>query len=191
MRFPIAKLLAAAALVVLVPAVSAFQPPAGSETAATAQAQDTAAVTDPLLEGADIERGKAVFERVGICISCHGWDGDGMGKNPRSEGAAAKLRETGLDTQGLLDVIRCGIPGTPMPFHFSAAYKDPEICFGMTLADFEAGTEPRKGKTFREKDLISLVAYLQAKVVGAGETTLEQCEEFFEPGSKSCDNLRD
>ena len=190
---PLLKIISAVLLLASVPAVMAFQPPAGKEptaAAATAEAAGSAVAADPLLAGADVERGKAVYQRIGICISCHGWDGNGMGKNPRSEGAAAHLRETQLDTQGLMDVIKCGLPGTPMPFHFSAAYRDPEVCFGAVMADFEAGTEPRKGKTFRDKDLVNLVAYMKTAIIGAGETTLEQCEAFFEPGSNACDNLR-
>jgi mono/diheme cytochrome c family protein len=170
------------AAVLLSSSVVGFQPPAKDG------AEETA--TDGLLAGADLDRGKVVFERVGLCISCHGWDGNGMGKNPRSEGAAAKLRETQLDTEGLMDIIRCGIPSTPMPYHDSQAYRKPEVCYGMTMADFEPGEEPRKGKTFREKDLVNLVAYIQHAIAGKGETTLADCEAFFGGGAKNCDALR-
>lgn len=184
----LSRLLAATAVLGLFSVLTAFSPPAKPKTTATTEV--AAAEGDPLLAGADIERGKAVYQRIGVCVSCHGWDGNGMGKNPRSEGAAAHLRETQLDTEGLMDIIRCGIPSTPMPYHFSAAYRDPDICFGMTMADFEPGTEPRKGKTFRENDLVNLVAYMQEAMIGKGETTLEQCEAYFEPGSSACNNLR-
>src|SRR5262245_29626750 len=91
---------------------------------AAAAAAAAAAATDPLLAGADPVRGKEVFAKVGVCVSCHGWDGDGKGKNPRSEGAAALLRESALDTKGFIEIISCGIPGTPMPYHDNQAYKD-------------------------------------------------------------------
>ena len=126
----------------------------------------------------DIERGKTVYERVGICLQCHGWDGNGRGKNPRSPGKAALLRETELDTQSLKEVIQCGIPGTPMPYHDRLAYRD-DRCYGLVLDDFEEGEAPAKGKTFREADMDNLVAYIEAKIKGAGETTLAQCEEFY------------
>lgn len=195
-RSNLARLLLATVVVAMTPPAGAFQPPAKKAAAAAAAATEagtseaTGAAADDLLAGADIERGHTIFKRTANCISCHGWNGNGMGKNPRSEGKAALLRDTQLDTQGLMDIIRCGVPGTPMPYHDSQAYKDPEVCFGQTMADFEAGHEPRKGKTFREKDLINLVAYLKAHVIGAGETTLQQCEAFFEVGAKNCDNLR-
>jgi len=199
------RLFLAALIVAAVPvAAFSFQPPAGagpkagaSEAASTASPEGTFEgypITEfmnvSLLEGANIERGHDVFSRLGNCISCHGWNGDGMGKNPRSEGAAAKLRESQLDTQGFMDIIRCGIPGTPMPFHDSQAYKNPDVCFGQVMADFDAGQTPRKGKTFRQPDLVNLVAYIQTHVQGAGETTLEQCQDFFgDSASKTCTNL--
>ncbi len=94
-------LLLAAGLVAVTPlALNAAQPPANApaaETAAPAQAPatDAAAVElDPLLAGADINRGVVVYgSKGGNCVSCHGWDGNGLGKNPRSDGAAALLRE--------------------------------------------------------------------------------------------------
>ena len=143
-----------------------------------------------LLDGADIDRGQKVYTSVGICLNCHGWNGDGMGKNPRSEGEAAKLRESQLDTQSFIDIISCGIPGSPMPFHNMQAYKNPDICFGQTMADFDGSVPPRKGKSIRPADLINLVAYIQTKVQGAGETTLEQCQDFYgDSASKTCTNL--
>lgn len=182
-------ILAAAVVVAMAPAALAFSPPAKDTGAAAAQ-QPSDDAGDPLLAGANLERGKVVFDRIGNCISCHGWDGNGMGKNPRSEGNAALLRNSQLDTQGLFDIISCGIPGTPMPFHMSQAYKKPEVCFDQVMDDFEPGAQPRKGKTFAHKDLVNLVAYLQTKVIGQGDTTLAQCEEFFGAGAKNCDPLR-
>lgn len=77
-----------------------------------------------------------------------------------------------------------------MPFHDSTAYRNAETCFGMVMADFEAGAQPHKGKTFRDKDLISLVAYMKDAIIGKGETTLEECEAYFEPGAEACNSLR-
>jgi cytochrome c553 len=204
--FQLARLLSVAVIAFAPVAAVAFQPPAedkpASEEAADteteggeAQATDDAAAEpgselEAALAEADVERGKAVYQRVGICVNCHGWDGAGTGKNPRSPGNAANLRETQLDAQALLDVIRCGIPGTPMPYHDRQAYKDPEVCFGMTMEDFEAGQEPDRGKTFREQDAINLVAYLLENVVGKGEATLEDCEAFFGPGAAGCNSMR-
>lgn len=205
---PLARLLGACLIACAPVAAFAFQPPAQDEPAseeptAPAEAEDSQAndaagdaAAEPgseleaALAEADVERGKAVYQRIGICVNCHGWDGAGTGKNPRSPGNAANLRETQLDAQGLLDVIRCGIPGTPMPYHDSQAYKNPDVCFGMTMDNFEAGQEPDRGKTFREQDQINLVAYLLENVVGKDEATLEDCEAFFGPGAAGCNSMR-
>jgi len=147
-------------------------------------AQDAAAppaatgALDPLLAGADLDRGKEVFAKVGVCVSCHGWDGDGKGKNPRSEGAAALLRESQLDAAGFIEIIACGIPGTPMPYHDNQAYKD-DRCYGMTADMFEPGQEPHKGKAIRQEDIVSLVAYIQTTIQGKPPATYEDCAAYF------------
>lgn len=198
MPFTSARFLLAALLIVAMPvAAFSFQPPAGSAKPGAPAAGHSLAdypVTEfmdmELLKDADVDRGHEVFNRIGVCLSCHGWNGDGMGKNPRSEGDAAKLRESQLDTQSFLDIISCGIPGTPMPYHNSQAYKKPEVCFGQVMADFEASDAPRKGKSIREPDLINLVAYIQTHIQGKGETTLAECQEYFgASASKTCTNL--
>lgn len=143
-----------------------------------------------LLAGADIERGKKVFLQLGQCNSCHGWDGNGTGKNSRSEGAAALLRDTGLDAEALISVVRCGLPGTPMPYHNSQAYKKADLCYGQVMADFDEAGLPRKGKTLKEADIVNVVAYIEAKLKGFGKVTLADCEEAFAPGAKFCVGLK-
>lgn len=135
----------------------------------------------------DPVRGKAVYQKVGFCTNCHGWAGDGgAGRNPMARGGGVNIRKTGLDAEGLAEVIRCGIPGTAMPYHDSGAYRD-DRCYGLVMSDFEPGKAPERGKTFREKQLADLVAYLQAKVLGPDKPTLEQCTEFYgESAEKSC-----
>lgn len=79
-----------------------------------ARAQDATAAA--ALVG-DPERGKIVFQKVGYCVNCHGWAGDGQaGSNPLSHAAGANLRKTELDTEGLTEVIKCGLPGTKIPY---------------------------------------------------------------------------
>ncbi len=176
---------AAGAMLIAAPLLIASAPTSAQSDTAAAPAGDfmgypvTEYMDVTLLEGADIEKGHDVYNRIGVCLSCHGWDGDGMGKNPRSEGNAAKLRESQLDTQTFLDVIACGIPGTPMPYHNNQAYKDPDVCYGQMAADFEGGEAPRKGKSIRPADMINLVAYIQTHIQGAGETTLAQCQDYY------------
>lgn len=155
-------------------------------TPATVTLAQDAATLDPLLEGADLVRGKDVYAKVGVCVSCHGWDGDGKGKNPRSEGAAALLRESQLDAAGFIEIIACGIPGTPMPYHDNQAYKD-DRCYGMTADMFEPGQEPHKGKSIKHEDIVSLVAYIQTNIQGKPPATYDDCATYFgDSAEKAC-----
>jgi mono/diheme cytochrome c family protein len=175
----VAVLIAAPLLMTALPTSAQSEPAAPAATGDSMGYPVTEFMDVTLLDGADIDKGREVYNRIGVCLSCHGWNGDGMGKNPRSEGDAAKLRESQLDTQTMIDIISCGIPGTPMPYHNNQAYKDPDVCYGMTTADFEAADMPRKGKSIRPADMINLVAYIQTHVQGAGETTLAQCQDYY------------
>lgn len=199
LRKPLALLLVAgalavtsvAALAVNSVAIAANAPAASGGTAAAATLPANADLTKiegvTELEGANIVRGKRMFsQQGGNCISCHGWDGDGTGKNPRSEGAAALLRESGLDAAGFIEIISCGIPGTPMPYHDSQAYKD-DRCYGMVAADFEAGQEPDKGKSIKKDDIVNLVAYIMTSIQGKPAATYDDCAAWFEASAeKSC-----
>lgn len=153
-----------------------------------ARAQDT---TAPAVLIGDPERGKIVFKKVGYCVSCHGWAGDGQaGRNPMAHAAGANLRETQLDTEGLTEVIKCGLPGTKMPYHEAAAYRD-DRCYGMVMADFEPGGAPSRGKTFQDQDLANLIAYLQTHMIGLGKPTYDECADYYGTSAdKACAYLK-
>jgi mono/diheme cytochrome c family protein len=133
----------------------------------------------------DIDRGKKVFERIGNCLQCHGWDGAGMGRNPRSVGTAPNLRVFEPDPDILRELIACGRPYTMMPFHDRLAYSD-DRCYGLTMDDFPDGEKPHRGKSVRPGDIDNLIAYLLTQVIGKGKTTLEECEAFYKPGHRNC-----
>ena len=153
-----------------------------------AHAQGT---TAPSALVGDPERGKTVYQRMGYCVNCHGWAGDGMaGSNPMAHATGANLRKTALDAEGLAQVIKCGLPGTPMPYHDTAAYRD-DRCYGMVMADFEPGGVPVRGKTFRDKEVPHLVAYIQHYMIGLGKPTLEECALYYGAAAdKACAYLR-
>lgn len=154
-----------------------------------ALAQDSATDENFDPQNYDIERGKEVYERVGVCLQCHGWDGAGMGRNPRSVGTAPNLREFPADAQLLHEIIACGRPYTMMPYHDRLAYEDGR-CYDMTMDDFEEGEKPHRGKSIRADDIDNLVAYLLTDVIGKGDTTYEQCEKFFGEGHRNCIPLK-
>ncbi len=141
-------------------------------TFAHAQGTSTAQVGDP-------DRGKVVYQKIGYCANCHGWAGDGRaGANPMAHGVGINLRETALDAEGLAEVIKCGRPGTQMPYHDSVAYRD-DRCYGLVLADLQQGEVPVRGKTFRDKDVSHMIAYLQQYLIGLGKPTLEECALYY------------
>ena len=140
--------------------------------------------------GPDPDRGKAVFRSKGLCVNCHGWPADGKTGVDLRAPTGPSLRETALDVDGLVEVIRCGRPGTQMPFHDRAAYRD-DRCYGMVMADFGATGKPVRGRSLSEDEIRDLVAYLQAHVVGRGKPTQKECIEFFDnPAAKACLNLK-
>ncbi len=134
----------------------------------------------------DPDRGRVVYRSVGYCVNCHGWAGDGKSGTNLQAPVGPNLRETGLDTAGLIETIGCGRPGTPMPYHDRAAYRDGR-CFGMALTDFEPGSAPVRGKTFSDRDVINVVAFLEADVIGRGEPTYADCAAFYDnPSAAAC-----
>ena len=152
-------------------------------TVATAQGTEALA--------GDPELGKTVYQKIGYCVSCQGSAGDGLaGRNPMTRASAADLLKSALDAEGLSLIIRCGLLGTQMPFHEAAAYRD-DRCHGMVMADFEPGKAPVRGKTFRDKDLAHLVAYLQRHMIGFGKEANAECADYYGPSSdKACAYLR-
>lgn len=161
--------------------------PPAANAAATDQSQQAPAIEIAAAkQPADIVRGKTVFQTTADCVYCHGWPGDGStGRNPRSPGIAANLRETQLDTDTMIQVVSCGIPGTAMPYHDRQAYKDPR-CFGTTLKDYKPDQQPSPGHLVSPQDIINVVAYVQQKIKGRGPITKAECEEYFKPGAAAC-----
>lgn len=145
----------------------------------SANAQPVVAAGDPVF-------GLQVWRTVANCKDCHGWAGDG---DPELEQApaGANLRETGLDAATLVDVIRCGLPGTAMPyFGASRAWSTNFPCYGMTAA--QAGESiPTKGDTgLNDRQLQSLAAYI---LTLEGPPTKEECQALFGPESARCTSL--
>ena len=143
----------------------------------------------------EIKRGKVIWNNKSSCKNCHGWAGDGKG-HPRSP-RGPSLRNTALDRETMREVIACGVPGTAMPYHDRAAYTD-DRCYGLTKADFDIekiktalGMMPTKGnKTIRPTEIEMVIDYLEARIMGRGEVTLEECEKYFNKvGAKRCAKL--
>lgn len=134
----------------------------------------------------DLELGKRVYEKAN-CVGCHKWHGGGGGGYG---GAALSLRETELDRDLLLEVIRCGRPATGMPYHDRHAYKEVDCYGGMSKADLGADFPPKAASFLRDEEVEAVVVYVATRLKGQGEPTEEDCIAFWGEGAKECASLR-
>ncbi|HTP93241.1 MAG TPA: hypothetical protein VMJ52_15970, partial [Xanthobacteraceae bacterium] len=61
-----------------------------------------------------IEFGKDIFKTKATCQFCHKWDASG---DQGYGGNALSLRKTQLTPAQMTETVKCGRPGTGMPFH--------------------------------------------------------------------------
>ena len=92
------------------------------------------APTTGIVHAQDRSFGDRLYHEKADCQFCHGVDGDGRG-DPRSPGKAPDLHTTKLDREQLIEVIRCGRPGSQMP-HFDKYAYDAKECYGLSAAEF-------------------------------------------------------
>src|SRR5215468_455842 len=71
-----------------------------------------------------IEFGKEIFKSKAVCQYCHKWDASG---DQGYGGNALSLRVTQLTPEQLTEVVKCGRPGTGMPYHDRFAYTDKQL----------------------------------------------------------------
>lgn len=126
--------------------------------------------------------GKAVFKRAN-CMGCHKWHGNGGGGYG---GDALSLRKTQLTREQIIETVRCGRPGTGMPFFERGAY-DTSKCYDMNRQ--QAGDQmPQEANVFlRPKDIEDVADYVIAHIKGKGEPTFAECTSFFSETSRVCD----
>jgi len=131
----------------------------------------------------DLELGKQVYQEAN-CVGCHKWHGDGGGGYG---GAALSLRETALDHDLLLEVIRCGRPATRMPYHDRHAYQGVDCYGGTTKSDLGADFPPKAATFLREEEIEAVAVYVETRLQGHGEPTNEDCIAFWGEGSRECE----
>jgi len=137
------------------------------------------------LAAQDFSYGRRLYQDKAQCSFCHGWAGDGAGE-PQSNGGAANLRASKLARDQLIEVIMCGVPGTPMPHFDELAYTD-KRCYDMDEAELGPRTPTLPpGSTLQRREVEALADYLLAKIVGRGPVTREECEEMFGQSARSC-----
>jgi hypothetical protein len=120
------------------------------------------------------------------CADCHGPFADG---NPEDGDfpIGANLRTARLDGAGLTETIRCGRPGTGMPSFDEGAYTV-RACPGRPLGAKPDNLQPTP-RNLNLDEIDAVVAYLQARIVGRGVITREECLSYYE-GKEDCDDLK-
>jgi mono/diheme cytochrome c family protein len=138
-------------------------------------------------EARTIEYGKDVFKVKATCQFCHKWDASG---DQGYGGIALSLRKTQLTPEQLAEVVKCGRPGTGMPYHDKFAYTD-KRCFGLTRADLGKDMPPAGNEFLQPREIDAVVKYLFARAVGRGESTYEECVEFWGSDTRECEPMKD
>jgi mono/diheme cytochrome c family protein len=131
------------------------------------------------------EAGQAIFKRAN-CVGCHKWHGDGGGGYG---GAALSLRKTDLDKQQIMETVRCGRPGTGMPYFFRDSYPSDGApqCYNLTGKDLESMHVAQATIFLRPEEIAAVAEYVISSIKGKGEPNLADCTAFFGEDSKACD----
>ncbi|MGR8950097.1 MAG: c-type cytochrome [Gammaproteobacteria bacterium] len=132
----------------------------------------------------NVDYGLSTAKRAN-CMGCHKWHGNG---GPGYGGAAISLRKSQLNREQLVQVIKCGRPGTNMPYFDRKAYKHDE-CYGLTFADFadDENNRPLQGKKYlNQRQIDAVVDFVIAELQGK-PATKAYCEKFFGGPTKECE----
>jgi hypothetical protein len=138
---------------------------------------------------ADIAAGLRLFQQKANCQACHGWAGDGQ-KTDSQMPDGANLRESQVDREALVMVIKCGRPGSGMPAFDKFAYSDGR-CFGLKQADLTARKlqMPDPPATLQAREVDMVADFMMAKMIGKGAMNRAQCADFWGAERDVCNTL--
>src|SRR5438270_4974547 len=138
----------------------------------------------------DIADGMRLYQQKGNCQACHGWAGDGR-KTDNQMPNGANLRETKLNRNGLITVIKCGRLNSQMPAFDKFAYSDGR-CYGKKQADLKSYPTrmPDPPATLQQREIDLIADFLLAKVVGKGPMDHLKCVEFWGSENDACKELK-
>jgi mono/diheme cytochrome c family protein len=137
-------------------------------------------------DAAKVKAGLTVWQNSG-CEDCHGPFADGNKANDDSP-TGANLRASKLDAAGLKLTIGCGRPGAEMPAFDAGAYTA-RACYGRPLGAAPDNLYPASHKLTPD-EIDAVVAYLQARVVGRGDITRDECLFYYDGRSDACDDYQ-
>jgi mono/diheme cytochrome c family protein len=134
-----------------------------------------------------IEYGKEIFKVKATCQFCHKWDASG---DQGYGGNALSLRKTQLTPAQMAEVIKCGRPGTGMPYHDRFAYTD-KRCYDVTRDELGNNMPPAGNEFLQPREIDAVVKYLFAKAVGRGSSTYQECVDFWGTDTRECEPMKD
>jgi mono/diheme cytochrome c family protein len=144
------------------------------------------AATSASLAQDKVKAGLEIWKKVG-CAECHGSFADGEKQRDESP-TGANLRTTRLDAAALKVVISCGRPGgSGMPSFDEGAYKV-RACYGQPLGAPPSNLYPT-GVTLTPDEIDSVIAYLQARIIGKGRITKQECLAYYEDRPDECEDI--
>jgi mono/diheme cytochrome c family protein len=123
-----------------------------------------------------VKAGLAAWRNSG-CADCHGAFANGEKERDESP-TGADLRRTRLNADELKLAIRCGRPGTGMPSFEEGASGCPGGGGDLYPAPTNLSVEA----------IDNVVAYLQARIVGKGKITKQECLLYYTDKPDWCDD---
>jgi mono/diheme cytochrome c family protein len=123
-----------------------------------------------------VKAGLAAWRNSG-CSDCHGAFANGEKERDESPNGA-DLRRARLNTEELKLAIRCGRPGTGMPSFEEGAR-------GCAGGGGELYPAPAK---LSPEQIDDVVAYLQARIIGKGKITKQECLLYYTDKPDWCDD---
>jgi mono/diheme cytochrome c family protein len=135
---------------------------------------------------ADLAAGFRLFRQKGNCQACHGWAGDGR-KLDSQMPDGANLRESVLDRETLILLIKCGRPGSGMPPFDKFAYSDGR-CYGLKQADIRSPKlqMPDPPATLQAREIDAIADFMFAKVIGQGPMDRAKCIDYWGSDVEAC-----
>ena len=130
--------------------------------------------------GDKVKAGLELWKGSG-CSDCHGAFANGEKERDESP-SGADLRTTRLDAAALKRVISCGRTGAEMPAFLEGAGSAPAC--GQGVGEYPA---PR---TLTPDQIDTVIAYLQARIVGHGRITKAECMAYYDNREDMCEEFK-
>ena len=133
-----------------------------------------------------VKAGLEMWKTAG-CADCHGPFADGDREDDDFP-IGANLRTTKLDSAALKMTIRCGRAGTGMPSFDDGAYTTRE-CYGRPPGARPENLQPTP-RTLTADEIDLVIAYLQARIIGRGKITREECLSYYDNQLETCEDYK-